>query len=205
MTALVFQLFQLHLNFFPTLFTSSTTLTRTMAILNGLTVSIEVNGNSLHEYRDHDSQEVRLDPMSEYIESFSSAAFAIRLSIPKIFSFTSDALGVFLYLDGTYVESGISEKGLHDYRFKGTFRVGEGGLGYKEFTLNEIKRPLIDCHLQQNSNQLMFAIQWKIPPAQKQRIQRHLFSPIWELSLSKSFACVSLSLGSEREQTDLWH
>lgn len=205
MTALVSQLFKLHLNFFPTLFTSSTTLTRTMAILNGLPVSIEVNGNSLDEYRDHDNQEVRLDSISKYIESFFSAAFAIRVSIPKIFSFTSDALGVFLYLDGTYVESGIFEKGLHDYRFKGTFGVGEGGLGYKEFTLNEIKRPLIDCHLQQNSNQLMFAIQWKIPPAQKQRIQRHLFSPIWELSLSKSFACVSLVLGSEREQTDLWH
>ena len=176
-----------------------------MAILNGLPVSIEVNGNSLHEYRDHDNQEVRLDSISKYIKSFSSAAFAIRLSIPKIFSFTSAALGVFLYLDGTCVESGIFEKVLHDYRFKGTFGVGEGGLGYKDFTLNEIKRPLIDCHLQQNSKQLMFTIQWKIPPAQKQRIQRHLFSPIWELSLSKSSACVSSVLGSEREQTDLWH
>ena len=105
-------------------------------------VSIQVNGNSLREYRDHECQEVRLDSISKYIESLSGAAFAVRVSIPKNFSFTSDALGVFLYLDGTYLESGIFEKWLHDYRFKGTFGVGEGGFGYKEFTFNEIKRPL---------------------------------------------------------------
>lgn len=113
-----------------------------MAILQGSMVLIEVNGNSLREYRDHECQEVRLDSISNYIESFSGAAFAVRVSLPKIFSFTSDALGVFLYLDGTHLESGIFKKGLHDYRLKGTFGVGEGAFGYKEFTFNEIKRPL---------------------------------------------------------------
>lgn len=111
-----------------------------MAILKGLTVSIEVNGKSLHEYRDHDVQEVLLDSISKYIESASGAAFAIRVSVPQDFSFTSDALGVFLYLDGSYIESGIFEKGSHDYRFKGTFGVGEGGeFGYLEFTFDTIE------------------------------------------------------------------
>ncbi len=146
-----------------------------MAILKGLTVQIEVNGISLHEYRDPDCQEFRLDSVSRYIQAFSGAVFAIRVSIPKIFSFTSDALGIFLYLDGTYVESGIFERGLHDYRFEGTFGVGERGFGYKEFTFNELKRPLLVLRLK--SNQLMFELQSKNPRRQSQRIQEDLTSP----------------------------
>lgn len=104
----------------------------------------------MQEYRDQDDQDIRLDSTSKYIKSRSGAVFAIRVVIPKIFSFASDALAVFLYLDGTYIESGIFERGLHDHRFKGTFGVGEGGFGYKEFTFSEIKRclPITVCNLQ---------------------------------------------------------
>lgn len=129
-----------------------------MGILKGLTVSIEVNGNSLHEYRDHDDQEVRLNLSSKYIESLSGAAFIIDVSLLKMFSFIPDALGVFLYLGGTYVESGIFEKGLHDYRFKGTYGVGAGGFGYKEFNFNETKIAFLIAVCNWIPNYLMLAI-----------------------------------------------
>lgn len=56
-------------------------------------------------------KKVRPDAISEirYIESFSGAVFTIRVSVPK--GFLIHALDVFVYLDGTYVESGIFEEG----------------------------------------------------------------------------------------------
>ena len=87
-----------------------------MAILKGITVTIEVNGISVKEHRDHDDQEIRLNYISKQIESVSGAAFAIRVFIPKTFLFTSDAVGVYVHLDGTYAEGGIFERGLlHNY------------------------------------------------------------------------------------------
>lgn len=117
-----------------------------MAIVTGLNVSIQVNGTSLHEYRDHDGQEIR----PEWIQYQNASSLFLAPCSPseflyqRILSLASDALGVFLYLDATYVESVICEKGLHDYRLKKHVSEStEDGLDTRNPLFDDIKRPLL--------------------------------------------------------------
>ena len=116
-----------------------------MAIVTELNVSVQVNGTSLHEYRDHDGQEIR----PEWIQYHDSSSPFLALYSPsellsqRIISLASDALGVFLYLDATYVESVICEKGLHDYRFKKHVSESTEGLDTRNPFFNDIKWPLL--------------------------------------------------------------
>lgn len=82
-----------------------------MAVLKGIGITVQVNGQALQEYddtfedddensrdqRDHDGMPHR---MTKYVEATSSARFAINVVVPKSVKAISDALSFSLLLDG---------------------------------------------------------------------------------------------------------
>ena len=85
-----------------------------MATLKALTVSIDVNANSVHECLYNPDQKVFMNQISKEKRSCSGAF------VPEISLFTSHSVGTFLFfVSGRYIyRGGIYENELPDYRLK---------------------------------------------------------------------------------------
>lgn len=76
-----------------------------MAILGKITAEVLVGGQALQEYEDDDMEQDDPKLAVKYIEATSGANFTIRVSIPRSFKITSDAISLEVHLDGICVEA----------------------------------------------------------------------------------------------------
>ena len=84
-----------------------------MAILKGIKASVVINGKALTEYDDEDILDESSDHTSEvskYIEAVSDAEFGIRITVPRSYNFTGNALALRISLDGVKVRTYVCRK-----------------------------------------------------------------------------------------------
>ena len=115
-----------------------------MAILKDIKVAIMVNGQELKEYDDEDIGNDDQNSVSKYVEATSDAEFEIMTSAPRWYQFTSDGLGMDVYLDGVYVDNRLLRKEnagtIGGWRcfFKGARRFDGNQWESKPFNFREI-------------------------------------------------------------------
>ena len=127
-----------------------------MPSLEGIEVSILVNGKVLKEYDDDNGKEPveGANEIAKYVKATSNANFGIRLLVTKDFKLTSDLLGFGLYLDGLYVDDVmIVKKDLYSrYRPYHVFVSGvsmedtKGNWIVQNFKFSELRRGISSNH-----------------------------------------------------------
>lgn len=121
-----------------------------MAILEGIEVTIEVDGQPLQEYDEIDEGGHPNDSlpllMSKYVEATSGARFAIRAVVPKSFKALSDALSFKYYLDGSHVEDELMtmrpselKRNIWEEVTEGSSKESKTGCVLRPFIFNEIQ------------------------------------------------------------------
>ena len=84
-----------------------------MAILKEIQASVIIDGKALTEYDDEDTLDESPDHTSEvskYIEAVSDAEFGIRITVPRSYNFTGNAIAFELRLDGVWVAGQLLRK-----------------------------------------------------------------------------------------------
>lgn len=119
------------------------TLTFSMAVLDHIEVTVQVDGQDLQEYVDEDSDRSDVS-VSKYIEAISGARFVIAATISTLHKFLSDALGMEVALDGTIVKKALFLERQRDKNL-GHHRVFEGVVTFRDdqwkirpFTFREV-------------------------------------------------------------------
>ena len=124
-------------------------------MLKKIEVTIEVKGQKLHEYNNENGGVSNGSSISKYVEATSGAAFAIKISIPKWYNFTSDCICAHVYLDGNYMENvlfiktNVKQSKYMDVEkvMDGVTTYGNSGWQKRPFTFAEITLCKSSIHL----------------------------------------------------------
>ena len=114
-----------------------------MAILKDFTVTVQVDGQPVHEYDDETEGNQGPSQVTKYIEAISETRFTIKIDVSRSMIFTSDGLLFKLMLDGRDVTSSYYSKAEHVH---GTTTIRDvkirssAGFTRKTFLFSEIKR-----------------------------------------------------------------
>ena len=81
-----------------------------MAILNNISVTVDVDDEPLQEYDDNDHDEGRPNTVSKYIEATSGARFSLHYKLKHRFKFTSPVLSFDSCIGGVFVEGMLALK-----------------------------------------------------------------------------------------------
>ena len=117
-----------------------------MAILGDIEVKVLVNDQSTQEYEDDENETRDPNLVIQYIEAISSAAFAIKISVPSHYEFTSDAISFDIMLDGRRATDRLLAKVKHskdgpwEQTVAGVTKNGLHGGNLKPFLFSEVAR-----------------------------------------------------------------
>ncbi len=119
-----------------------------MVRIQGIEVSVLVNGIAAQEYESRDEEEEGqgTHTVTRYIEAVSGAEFAVQYEIRPDFSFNSELLRVDVLIDGKYVDGFINEKvefQRHARRLKET-SIGAREVSGGKWTLQKFKFSVIN-------------------------------------------------------------
>lgn len=119
-----------------------------MPSLGDLRVAISVDKQQRSDYHDEDTTDQNAKFISRYVECKSGASFSVEILIQKTMKFKSDAIIVYVYIDGreaaniiiSQLEVSSATGGVYFKRISGATRKIANHWEFRPFIFGEIKQ-----------------------------------------------------------------